>query len=251
MIQEDSVLFSVSEGIGVVELNRPRVLNALSREMYEALEGRLGEAGGDEKVKVVIFVGRGKAFCAGTDIGELEGVGVEQARELARLENGVFNAVEDFAKPTLAAVHGYALGGGCELALACDYRVAAEGAVFGQPEIDMGWLPAAGGTFRLPPLIGRARAWQMMATGRRIDAGEAERIGLVQRVVAGNELMGEVMQMGRVLAGKDPELLRALKQALRGGRSREEAVDLEAEFLGRFASTPVAQRKIEAFLKRE
>ena len=148
-------------------------------------------------------------------------------------------------------MHGYALGGGCELALACDYRVAAEGAVLGQPEIDMGWLPAAGGTFRLPALIGRARAWEMMATGRRIDAGEAERIGLVQRVVAGDELMGEVMQMGRVLAGKDPQLLRALERALRGGRSREEAVDLETEFLGRFAATPAAQRKIKAFLKRE
>lgn len=251
MKQEDNILFSVNEGIGLLQLNRPQVLNALDRQMYLELEGKLAAAAANDQVRVVIFAGRGRAFCAGTDIGGLEGATVEAAQELALVENGAFNAIEDFPKPTLAALHGYALGGGCELALACDYRVAADDAFLGQPEIDMGWLPAAGATFRLPALVGRARAWEMMATGRRIDAAEAERIGLVQRVVAAAALMAEVMDMGRVLTQQDPQLLLSLKEVLKGGGGRKEAVDREAQCLAQFATAAPAQQKIRAFLKRK
>jgi enoyl-CoA hydratase len=251
MKQEDNILFSVNEGIGLLQLNRPQVLNALDRQMYLELEGKLAAAAADDQVRVVIFAGRGRAFCAGTDIGGLEGATVEAAQELALVENGAFNAIEDFPKPTLAALHGYALGGGCELALACDYRVVADDTFLGQPEIDMGWLPAAGATFRLPALVGRARAWEMMATGRRIDAAEAERIGLVQRVVAADALMAEVMELGRGLAQQDPQLLLRLKEVLKGGGERKEAVEREAQCLAQFATAAPAQQKIRAFLKRK
>ena len=233
-----------------MQLNRPQALNALDREMYLGLEEQLAAAAADDDVRVVVFAGCGRAFCAGTDIGALEGAEADAVRKLALVENGAFNAIEDFPKPTLAALHGYALGGGCELALACDYRVAAASAVLGQPEVDMGWLPAAGATFRLPAAVGRARAWELMATGRHINAVEAERIGLIQRVVEADALMEEVVEMGRLLAQKDPQVLRGLKEVLRGEGGRPEAVEREAECLARFATAELAQQKIRIFLKR-
>ena len=151
------ILFSLREGVGLLRLNRPEVLNALNRGVYGALVRRLEQIAGDGCVRALVIAGRGRAFCAGTDIGELAGATAEEARDLALLENRAFCMLEDLPQPTVAAVQGYALGGGCELALACDLRLAAADAVFGQPEIDLGWIPAAGGTFRLPALIGRDR----------------------------------------------------------------------------------------------
>ena len=247
----DLILFSASENIGLLQLNRPEVLNALNRELYAALQARLQHAAEDEDLQVLVVAGSGRSFCAGTDINELEGIAPEEARDLARLENQVFNQLEDFPRPTLAAIHGHALGGGCELALACDLRLAAEDACFGQPEIDMGWLPAAGATFRLPDLIGRARAREMIFTGRRIDALEAERIGLVQRLVPADELIQEAMELARVLSAKDPVVLARAVEALATARSREEAVELEADILSVCAPSSRAQERIRAFLGRK
>ena len=174
----------------------------------------------------------------------------EEVRELALLENRALNQLEDFPRPTIAAIHGYAVGGGCELALACDLRVAADSASLGQPEIDLGWLPAAGATFRLPALVGWARAREMIFTGRRIDAHEAERIGLVQRVVPADTLMDEVLDLARVLSAKDPFVMTHAVQAMAHARSREDAVELEADILAACVPRAEAQKRLSAFLER-
>ena len=243
------VLFSAVDGIGLLELDRPAVLNALSRRMYESLQARLAAAAEDAGVRVLIVAGRGRAFCSGTDLSELAGASRESVRALGQLENRVFSRLEDFPRPTIAAIHGYALGGGCELALACDLRLAAEDAVLGQPEIDMGWLPAAGATFRLPALVGPARARELILTGRRVGAGEALGMGLVDRVVPAAELVVEATRLARDLGAKDAEVLIRAKEVLATAGGRDEAMRREAEDLAALATRPSAQRRIAEFLE--
>lgn len=246
----DHILFSADHNIGLLRLNRPEVLNAMNQALYADLEVQLQEAAEDENLRVLVVAGCGRAFCAGTDVSELKDRPAEEVRQLALLENRAFNQLEDFPRPTIAAIHGYAVGGGCELALACDLRIAADNASMGQPEIELGWLPAAGATFRLPALIGRARARELIFTGRRIDAREAERIGLVQRVVPTDTLMDEVMDLARVLSAKDPFVMAHAVQTLARVRSREEAVELEADILAACVPRPEAQERLSAFLGR-
>ncbi len=246
----DHLIYSVDRHIALLQLNRPAVLNAMNRVLYADLQTLLKEAAADENVRVLVVAGRGRAFCAGTDIGELKDSSAAEVRQLALLENGALNQLEDFPRPTIAAIHGYAVGGGCELALACDLRIAADNASMGQPEIDLGWLPAAGATFRLPALVGRAKARELIFSGRRIDAREAERIGLVEGVVPADDLMDQVMELARVLSEKDPFVMNRAVQALGRHRSREEAVELEAEILAECVPRPEVQEGIRAFLKR-
>ena len=240
------VLFSARDGIGLLELDRPAVLNALSRRMYESLQARLAAAAEDAEVRVLIVAGRGRAFCSGTDLSELAGASRESVRALGQLENRVFSRLEDFPRPTIAAIHGYALGGGCELALACDLRLAAEDAVLGQPEIDMGWLPAAGATFRLPALVGPARARELILTGRRVGAGEALGMG---RVVPAAELVVKATRLARDLGAKDAEVLLRAKEVFSSVGGRDEAMRREAEDLAALATRPSAQRRIAEFLE--
>ena len=244
------VLFSSRAGVGLLELDRPAVLNALDRRMYEALQARLATVVEDGEVRVLIVAGRGRAFCSGTDLSELAGASRVSARALGLLENRVCSQLEDFPRPTIAAIHGYALGGGCELALACDLRLAADDAILGQPEIDMGWLPAAGATFRLPALVGPARARELIFTGRRVGAGEALRMGLVNQVVPAADLVSEAMRLARDLSTKDPEVLRRAREVLRSS-FRDEAMRREADDLAALATRPAAQRRIAAFLARK
>ena len=244
------VLFSARDGVGLLELDRPAVLNALNRRVYEALQARLETAAKDGGVRALIVAGRGRAFCAGTDLGELAGASRESARALGLLENRVCSRLEDFPRPTIAAIHGYALGAGCELALACDLRVAADDAVLGQPEIDMGWLPAAGATFRLPALVGPARARELIFTGRRVPAGEALRLGLVDRVVPAAGLVPEATRLARELRARDPEVLRRAREVLKPP-ARAEAMRREAEDLAVLATRPAAQRRIAEFLRKK
>ena len=246
----DHLIYSVDRHIGLLQLNRPAVLNAMNRMLYADLQAQLQKAAADEDVRVLVVAGCGRAFCAGTDFGELKDSPAEEVRQLALLENRALNQIEDFTRPTIAAIRGYAVGGGCELALACDLRVAADNASMGQPEIDLGWLPAAGATFRLPALVGRAKARELIFTGRRIDAREAERIGLVERVVPANDLMDEVMELAGVLSDKAPSVMNHAVQALARSRNREEAVELEADILADCVPRPEVQEGISAFLKR-
>src|SRR5918997_6077562 len=187
----ETLLFETKARIGYVTLNRPKILNAQSPEMFSELAQLFGEIKRDAEVGVVILTGAGdRAFCAGADINflkELAQTTPMAAKTFVEKNRLAFGAIAHLRKPVIAAVNGFALGGGCELAMACHIRLASESAQFGQPEVKLGLVPGYGGTQRLPRLIGRGRAMQLLLTGEMIDAAEAHRIGLVNRVVPGAE----------------------------------------------------------------
>jgi len=245
-----SILYSKHSGIGRLTLNRPKVRNALDSAAWRALGRAVDRIAADASVRCVIVSGSGRGFSAGTDVGELACATADEARTLARLENDVLCRVEDLLVPTIAAVHGFALGGGCEIALACDLRICDDDVVFGQPEIDLGWIPAAGATFRLPRIVGDAVAREMIYTGRKVSAGEAFKFGLVNRVAKPGDLDAEVRWLAKQIAAKDPEAIRAAKAAMSRSADREEAIGREAEALARLGTSASAQARIEAFLGR-
>ncbi|MFZ5786087.1 MAG: enoyl-CoA hydratase/isomerase family protein, partial [Acidobacteriota bacterium] len=183
LLQEDV------DGVRWLTVNRPDKLNALNRRVVDDLERAFAAAGGEPEVRAVVLTGAGeKAFVAGADIGEFSGLAEAEARELSVRGQGVFSAIEGLGKPVIAAVNGFALGGGCELAMACHLRVAAATAKFGQPEVKLGLIPGYGGTQRLPRLVGPGRALEVLLSGGMIDAATALDWGLVNRVVEGGEL---------------------------------------------------------------
>src|SRR5262245_55117812 len=186
----ENVLQEKKDGIAYVTLNRPRVLNALNHVTWQDLRAAFEDARDDTAVRGVILTGAGdKAFIAGADIGELATVSAVQAEESSRYGQEVLNVVENLGKPVIAAINGFALGGGCETAMACTIRIAAENAKFGQPEVKLGLIPGGGGTQRMPRLVGKGRALQIILTGEIISAQEAYRIGLVNEVVPAVELI--------------------------------------------------------------
>ncbi len=191
--------------VGVLTLNRPDALNALSREMLAGIHTALDAAGSDPEVRVVIITGAGdKAFCAGADIATMRTASASEARDFAGLGHAVGARLEAFPRPVIAAINGYALGGGCELALACDIRLASERARFGQPEVNIGVLPGWGGTQRLVRIAGLAFAKELIFTGRMCDADEAAAHGLANRVVPHASLMNEATALAELIATKGP-----------------------------------------------
>ena len=208
-----SIRLEVAEGVGLITLHRPEARNAINLEVVNEMHAALEALGRDEKMRVLILTGSGRtAFAAGADIRELRDRRAADA--LSGINSSLFLAVERFPLPTIAAVNGYALGGGCELALACDLRVAGESARFGQPEVGLGIIPAAGATYRLPRLVGAGRARELILTGRIIDSDEALRIGLVTRRVPDDRVVEEARAIALVMARKGPLALRAAKLAL-------------------------------------
>src|SRR6188474_1944939 len=188
----DNLLLERDGAVAVLSINRPRVLNALNTETISELREAVLELKGDAAVRAVILTGAGeKAFVAGADITELTNVPAAQLKEYAERGQDVFDLIEHMGKPVLAAINGYALGGGCELAMACTLRVAADTSRLGQPEINLGLIPGYGGTQRLSRLVGSGRALEWLLTGDQISAAEAHRIGLVNRVVPAADLMAE------------------------------------------------------------
>jgi enoyl-CoA hydratase len=209
------VLLDVAGAVATVTINRPRVLNALDRETFDALETALDHIERDSTVRCTIITGAGeRAFCAGADIRQLNALGSEGALAFMALGQRLFDRIAASPKPTVAAVNGYALGGGLELAMACDIRLASNAAHFGQPEITLGSIPGWGGTQRLPLLVGLGRARELILTGRIIDAAEAERIGLVSRVVPADDLMTEAGAVAEKIAGLAPVALALAKDAI-------------------------------------
>ena len=189
--------------VAVLTVTRPAVLNALNDRTIGELEGAVSRLAADDEVRAVILTGAGsKAFIAGADIGELAVLDPVAAEALAARGHALCHAIERMGKPVVAAINGYALGGGCELAMACTLRIAAETAKLGQPEIALGLLPGYGGTQRLPRLVGSGRALELMLTGASIDAQEAWRIGLVNRVVPRDELMPRTVELARKIAAR-------------------------------------------------
>jgi len=196
----DNLILKKKDNIAVITINRAKFLNSLNRETLKELNESLEEITEDIEIDVLIITGKGKAFIAGADISEMKDMSVIEAQRFALLGQGIFRKIELMKKPVIAAVNGYALGGGCELAMSCDIRIASKEAKFGQPEVTLGVTPGFAGTQRLPRLIGRTKANELIFTGGIINAQEAERIGLVNKVVSAEELMNESLALAKKIA---------------------------------------------------
>jgi len=238
--------------VGWILLNRPEKLNAISPEMLEELSAALRELEGDELIRVVVITGSGRAFSAGADVTAFSGVNPVSSYIYSRRFQEVLNMIERMPKPVVAAINGYALGGGLELAMACDMRIASENAMLGQPEINIGLIPGAGGTQRLSRLVGRGRAKELVMLGDPIPAVEAERIGLVNRVVPLDRLESEVRALARKLAEKPPIALMAAKAAISLGSDYplDIGLVLEASLFSMLFSTEDLVEGVSAFLQR-
>ncbi len=249
----DNLLLTHDGPVATLTVNRPKVLNALNRQTVEELGRAALALAADDSVRVVILTGAGeKAFVAGADIAELAVQTPVSARETALLGQRVLDAVEQMGKPVIAAINGYALGGGCELAMACTLRIAAETARLGQPEINLGLIPGYAGSQRLPRLVGRGRALELLLTGDQVSASEAHRIGLVNRVVPAAELMNEARALAATLATKAPIAVRYILDAVRHGldTSMANGQTLEAMLFGLVASTEDMREGTRAFLDK-
>ena len=246
-----NLLVETDDGTCTVRINRPDKLNALNRETLEELEAAFGALATDPQVKGVIVTGAGeKAFVAGADIGELASLSALEARALAQHGQRVFDRVEGLGKPVIAAVNGFALGGGCELALACHVRIASENARLGTPEVKLGLMCGYGGTQRLTRLLGRGRALELLLTGEMVDAQEACRIGLVNRVVPRERLAEEATALLRKMLSNGPLALRHTLEAVLAGSSMgfSEALEHEATLFGLLCASEDMKEGTAAFL---
>ncbi|MBQ9933844.1 MAG: enoyl-CoA hydratase/isomerase family protein [Ruminiclostridium sp.] len=203
--------------VGIITMNRPEALNALSSAVFADLTKALDVVEHDDEIYVVVITGAGRAFVAGADIGEMASMNVEEGLAFSELGNNLMMRVDLFSKPTIAAVNGFALGGGCELALAADIRIASEKAKFGQPEVGLGIIPGFGGTQRMARIIGTGAAMELIYTADTIDAKRALEIGMVQHVVPAEELMPFALEMANKIASKAQVAIRTSKMAIRRG----------------------------------
>jgi len=248
-----NVLYEKKNGIAYVTLNRPKVLNALNTPTWIDLQKAFTDAKDDRAVHGVILTGAGdKAFIAGADISELAHVDAYEAEESSRFGQDVLNLIENLGKPVIAAINGFALGGGCETAMACTIRIAAEHAKFGQPEVKLGLLPGGGGTQRLPRLVGKGRALQLILTGETISAQEAYRIGLVNEVVPAASLIGRAEAVLKQISANAPIAVKYSLDAANKGldTSQSEGFALEASYFGICAATEDKKEGTSAFLQK-
>lgn len=248
----DFLTFEVADRIATITVNRPDKLNALNDATIAELGVAIDEARMRQDVGGVILTGAGRAFVAGADISELQSQSPFVAKGRARAGQEIFRRFETCPKPVVAAVNGFALGGGCELAMACHMRIASEHAKFGQPEVKLGILPGYGGTQRLPRLVGKGRALQLLMTGEIIDSEEAYRIGLVNRVVHAAELMGAAQIVLKQVIGNAPLAVALCIEAVDRGlqMSLEDGLALEANHFGLLAATDDMQQGMSAFLDK-
>jgi enoyl-CoA hydratase len=248
-----TILFELSDGIARITINRPDKLNALNATVIAELGDAVTRIETDAAVRGVILTGAGqKAFVAGADISELAQQSPIDGKARSLQGQHVFRRLERCGKPVIAAVNGFALGGGCELAMACHVRIAAEHAKFGQPEVKLGIGPGYGGTARLPRLVGKGRALELLLTGAMIDATEAHRIGLVNRVVPADQLLGEAEALVRSMLENGPLALRSCLEAVDAGleTSLDQALLLEANHFGLLSSTADMKEGTKAFLEK-
>src|SRR5262245_57525026 len=248
-----NLLYEKRDGIAYVTLNRPKVLNALNRATWEDLRAAFEDARKDPTIRGVVLTGAGdKAFIAGADIGELAQVSALEAKESSQFGQDVLNVIENLGKPVVAAINGFALGGGCETAMACTIRIAAENAKFGQPEVKLGLLPGGGGTQRLPRLVGKGRALQLILSGEVITAQEAYRIGLVNEVVPASSLIQRAEAILRQIFANAPVAVKFSLEAVNKGldTSQAEGLSLEASFFGICAATEDKKEGTAAFLAK-
>lgn len=235
-----------------VRISRPKVLNALDWTVLRELEAAFTQLRSEAALRVVLLTGEGKAFVAGADIATMQPMDAAQGLEFGRYGSAVFRAIERFRVPVIAVVNGYALGGGCELAMACDFRYASTKAVFAQPEVGLGITPGYAGTQRLPRLIGRGMAAEMLYTARMVKADEALRIGLVNRVAEPEELENEALATARLIASKAPIAVRRVKEALNQGLEVDfdSANEMESLQFSLCFTTHDQKEAMEAFLQK-
>ncbi len=244
----DNVIYEKAAGIAWVTLNRPAVFNALSSALIADLRTAMEDARDDASIHGVILTGAGKAFAAGADIGGLAGTSAVDAEAHSRATQATLDLIETLGKPVIAAVNGFALGGGCEVAMACTIRIANDYARFGQPEVKLGLLPGGGGTQRLPRLVGKGRALQLILTGGMIDAAEAYRIGLVNEVVPAAELTGRAEAILHEIAANAPLAVRYSLQVVNAAEG--DGYALEASYFGLLAATEDKAEGTAAFLQK-
>ena len=252
-MQFETLLVEIAENIATVTLNRERVHNALNTAMLRELDEAFATLGADVAVRVILLRGSGgKAFAAGADINELAAVDTASAAAFAARGQAIFRRIEQLSKPVIAVLNGHTLGGGCELAMACTLRIAAETARIGQPEIRLGILPGYGGSQRLPRLVGRGAAMKMMLTGQPIDAHEALRIGLVDEVLPAEHLDLRAMELARTIAAQPPLAVSAILEAVDHGADLplDEAITLENLLFSRLCQTEDMREGARAFLEK-
>jgi enoyl-CoA hydratase len=248
-----NVRYAKKDSIAYVTIDRPKVLNALNTSTWTDLRAAFEDAQADTSVRGVILTGAGdKAFIAGADISELAHLDAYQAEESSRFGQGVLNLIENLGKPVIAAINGFALGGGCETAMACTMRIAVEHARFGQPEVKLGLLPGGGGTQRLPRLVGKGRALQLILTGETISAQEAYRIGLVNEVVSADSLLDRAETILKQIAANAPIAVKFSLDAANKGleTSQSAGLALEASYFGICAATEDKKEGTSAFLEK-
>jgi enoyl-CoA hydratase len=249
----ENVLYEKKDGIAYVTLNRPKVLNALNQRTWQDLRTAFEDARDDATVRGVILTGAGdKSFIAGADIGEIAHITAVDAEQSSRYGQDVLTLIENLGKPVIAAVNGFALGGGCETAMACTIRVASEHARFGQPEVSLGIIPGGGGTQRLPRLVGKGRALQLILSGAMITAQEAYRIGLVNEVVSATDLIPRAEAILKQIFANSPVAIRFSLEAVNRGleTSQAEGMALEASLFGLCAGTEDKNEGTQAFLQK-
>ena len=240
------------DNIAVITMNRPEALNALSKAVFADLEAVLDDVENDDDVYVVIITGAGRAFIAGADIGEMAPMNVAEGLAFSELGNRLLMRVDMMEKPTIAAVNGFALGGGCEMALACDIRIASEKAKFGQPEVGLGITPGFGGTQRMARIIGTGAAMELIYTADTIDAQKAKEIGMVNYVVPAEELMDKTMEMAHKICKNAQKAIRVSKMAIRRGIDCDisTAVTYEALAFATCFGTEDQKEGMQAFLEK-
>ncbi len=248
-----NIRLEIEGNSATLTIDRPKALNALNGATLRELEAALREVGQTEELRALILTGGGeKAFVAGADIAEMAGMSTLQARQFAGLGHRVLHMLESLSMPTIAAVNGYALGGGCELALACDLIYASERARFGQPEVGLGVLPGFGGTQRLPRLVGRARAMELIFTGDAIDAAKAKEIGLVLEVLPAEKLIEHCRSIAAKIAAKGPVAVAQAKRAIHFGVDADlrSANELERQAFATLFGTEDQREGMKAFLEK-
>jgi enoyl-CoA hydratase len=249
----ENILLEIREPLAVVTLNRPKVLNALNAATLQELDSAILEISAKKEIRAILLTGAGeKAFAAGADIQELAQLAAVEGHQFALRGQQIFDRIENCGKPVIACINGFALGGGCELAMACTFRIASENAKFGQPEVKLGIIPGYGGTQRLSRLIGKGVALKLILTGEMISAAEALRLGLVEEVVAADQLLPRAEQIAHAIAAVAPIAVEKSLAAVHAGYDLplRQALDLEASLFGLCCATEDKAEGTRAFLEK-